>query len=58
MGNTIEYYRVIESDSVKDLITIANLLIERGYKPAGGITKMLQTGYFTQSMFLEPMSIE
>jgi hypothetical protein len=58
MGNTIEYYRVVESNSVEDLIKIANLLMERGYKPAGGITKMPQTGYFTQSMFLEPTSIK
>jgi hypothetical protein len=58
MGNTIEYYRVIESHSVGDIIKIANLLMERGYKPAGGITKMPQTGFLTQSMFLEPMSIK
>ena len=57
MANTIEYCRVIESKSVEDLIAIANLLIERGYKPAGGIAKMTQTGFFTQSMFLSPMTL-
>ena len=49
-----ESFKVIERSNAEKVIEVASLLSERGYKPVSEITKMPNTGLFTQVMHLEP----
>ncbi len=48
-----EHFKVIERSSVEQVVAIAAMLIERGYKPVADITQMPNTGLFTQVMHWE-----
>lgn len=48
-----ERFKVIEKTSVQQVAAIAARLAERGYKPVADITKMHDTGLFTQVMHWE-----
>ena len=52
-----EIFKVIEKASVQQVVAIATMLIERGYKPVADITKMHNTGLFTQVMHWEEQNI-
>ncbi len=49
-----ERFKVIERSSVEQVVAIAAMLIERGYKPVADIMKMPDTGLFTQVMHWQP----
>ena len=50
-----ESFKVIERSDAESVIEIADLLLERGYKPVSEIMQMPATGLFTQVMHWEPM---
>ena len=47
-------FKVIERTSVEQVVEVAAMLIGRGYNPATEVTKMPNTGLFTQVMHWEP----
>ena len=47
-------FKVIERTSVEQVVEVAAMLIGRGYNPATEVTKMPNTGHFTQVMQWEP----
>jgi len=49
-----ERFKVIERSSVERVVEVADWLIGRGYKSVSEITKMTNTGFFTQVMHWEP----
>ena len=48
-----ECFKIIERSSVEQVVAIAAMMIERGYRPVAEIMKMPTTGLFTQVMHWE-----
>ena len=48
-----ESFKIIERASVEQVVAMAAVLIERGYRPVAEVMKMPTTGLFTQVMHRE-----